>query len=231
MDFFDIYLAEFKEYVSTDAKCQSLWAKVKKGAASYRDAENYSARIGKWWSKELSQYYSGKSLEDAVAEIEKSLHKAYSDSAYYAKNVQTIVNSKARIGMKAVEPAIDESRILHLLEKLETEPESDWLIGEQAIENITRSAVTDTIRTNARVQSNAGLHAYIKRDSASGCCAWCDSIAGTYEFGDEPDDFWRVHKDCSCSFEYKPSRTRAVEHIRYITNANGTMTKETTIDI
>lgn len=221
-------LVEFKDWLQQDNKIQMLWNKASKNTANYKDAENYAKRIGMWWSNRLSSEYGEMDYTTVVGNIEKSFRQAYSNSAYYSKNVQKTINDRARIGMNVLEPAVDEERLQNLLTKLIAD-DAGWLLEKEAVENFTRSAVTDTIQANARIQSEAGLHAYVVRDAGAGCCEWCSNIAGTYDYGDQSEDFWRVHKGCTCTFSYKPSRKKAVEHIRYITNANGTLTKETTI--
>ena len=206
MDYTEL-LNEFKTWVVSDSKCQVLWSKVNNDRASYKDAENYSARVAKWWSDNLVKHYGDADYSEVVKDISQSLKKAYSESAYYAKNVQGNINAKAKIGMKALEPHIDDTRITSLLEKLTTE-DAKWLLDSDVVKNIARSAVTDTIQANARIQSEADLYSYIERDTGAGCCDWCESVAGRYLYGEQPDDFFRVHKDCTCSITYMPSKER-----------------------
>lgn len=225
---YDDLLSEFRTWLGEDEKIQTLWNKTKENRANYRDAENYAKRVGSWWSNRLSQdpVLAEGNVPRFVDDIEKSYRQAYSNTAYYAKNVQQLINDKARIGMRVLEPAVDEERLAHLLGKLVTTEDAGWLFGVEAVENFCRAAVTDTIRANARIQSEAGIYSYIERDPGAGCCDWCDSMAGTYIYGDEPDGFYQVHKGCTCSITYKPAK-RPVQHIRYETNG-GTMRKITT---
>lgn len=221
---YDDMLKDFKKWVTTDKNAQAMWDKVKNNSQTWSDATNYSELVGKEWAKLFERVDLSDIDEEVINEIRNGLKKAYSESAYYSQFVQNNTNGKAKIGMRSLEPRIDESRIDNLIEKLNED--SEWLLDKAVVSNIARSAVTDTIEANARIQQNAGLHAYLKRDG-SNCCAWCDSMTGTYEFGSEPADFWRVHKDCTCTIEYKPSRTREVAHIRYSTSRNGVRTRQT----
>lgn len=216
---------EFKEWLNNDEKCQHLWDKAVEKRANFQDADYYSIRVGNWWSKRLVEEYGTQDYSEFISEIEKSYKKSYSESAYYAKNVQKIVNEEAGIGMKPLEPAVDKSRLEHLITKLVDE-DAAFLLGAEAVENFTRSAVTDTIQANARIHKKAGLHAYIERIGGAGCCSWCNSVSGKFEYGDEPDDFFRVHKGCTCHFKYTPSKGM-VENFNYITK-DGKLTKVVT---
>lgn len=225
MDYFELLIDNFKEWQSSNKQCQKMWEKVEQGISDYKDAEEYSKITAKWWSQNLKEIFPEKDYIKYSDEIAKSLQKAYSQSAYYAKNVQGVINKNAQIGMKAIEPRIEEGRISTLLEKLVTD-EADWLLDNDVVTNISRSAVTDTIKANANAQSKAGLYAYIERDAGNGCCEWCSSVSGRYIYGEQPDDFFRVHKDCTCSITYKPSKQKW-QKITYSYN-NGRIRKNTT---
>lgn len=200
-------LDEFKKWLEKDDQSQKLWLKANLSKATYKDADRYASGIGKWWSEALTRSYGDADYSDAVSEIEKSLRKTYSESAYYAKNVQAGVNKRAKIGMKALEPAIDESRITNLIDKLVAE-DASFLFDTRVIQNIAKSAVSDTVKANARIQKKAGLTTTMTRHvGAGGCCAWCRSVAGgPYEYGDQPADFFSYHDDCSCWIEYSTSK-------------------------
>lgn len=206
-------LNEFKKWVVTDPKAQKYWEKVNNGKASYKDATDYSELVGDKFSKLMVEKY-GISNDEIV----QSLKKAYSESAYYSKNVQSIANQSANVGMKVLEPAIDEDRIKNLLEKMEEYAEegkdASWMIGKDVVSNISRTAVTDTIQANSRIQSEAGLECYVERTGV-GCCAWCSTVLGKYKLGEQPADFWKVHKGCTCIINYKVDKSK-VQKIRFI---------------
>lgn len=200
---------DFREWITSDEEIADYWKKVEKGANSYRNAEKYSQIIGKKVSELLENGYE-------IDEIRPILEKAYKESAYYSKSVLSNINKRYGINLKVLEPRIDDSRIDNFIDKLETE-DATYLLEPYEIENITRSAVTDTIDYNAREESEAGIYTYITRDTNGKCCDWCESLSGTYIKGQEPKDFWKVHTNCSCSFEYRPSKSK-LTHIRYGNN-------------
>lgn len=222
---YDEMYADFKEWKSKDSICTELWNKIENGISTFEDAERYSKRIAQKWSEMLQESYGEGAYEDIIADVEQSLKKAYSNSAYYAKNVMQNENELNGIGIKALEPKLDEDRLRNFIETLEGGRES--LLDVSAIGNVTRLAVTDTIEYNARVHNDIGLYSYIIRDAGKGCCDWCNKMAGTYEYGEQPPDFFKVHSGCICSITYKPSK-KPIQKIKYVTN-NGIISKVTKI--
>ncbi|MCQ2211316.1 MAG: hypothetical protein MJZ34_13610 [Paludibacteraceae bacterium] len=208
MSKYDEMLEDFKKWVSTDKKAQALWEKIKQGKANWMDAKRYAIAIGGKWSDLLEDKFADvEDFREYVEDIQKSLKKAYSESAYYSKSVQQITNDDANIGIKVVEPRADQERIENFTNKL-IEGSALWLLGSDAIGSITESAISDTIGTNARIQSDFGIKAYIERDTQGKCCEWCESLAGRYVYGQEPKEFYQTHKDCSCVFTYSPVKIR-----------------------
>lgn len=78
----------------------------------------------------------------------------------------------------------------------------DRLLG-QTVDNICQSFLDDWTRENARLSASAGLRATITREEVSKCCDWCHGLAGTYEYGEEPDDVYRRHDNCKCAVIFK----------------------------
>lgn len=199
-------LKEFKEWVQTDSEVKALWELNRTGKASYIDAEKYSKLVSEKWSAMLVDAYGEANYKEVVEDVANAYKKAYSESAYYSKEVQTNINEEAGINLKGKEPAIDEARITNMMKKLVGD-DASFLLKKSAIENVSKAAIVDTIKTNARLHNEAGLENYVVRDARGGCCDWCKSISGKYAWGKQPSDFWRVHKDCTCLFEYKVNKT------------------------
>lgn len=194
-----------KKWLSESEEVKAYWDKINSGKATYQDALGYGGLVANKVSAMLEDEYEGDvDLSPVIDEIKADYTKAYKESAYYAKSVQKVINKSNNIGIRAIEPEIDEDRIEHILTKLVDE-DADWLLGSDVVENIARQAVMDTVKANAKFHEEAGLHAYMSR-SGSGCCAWCAEVSGTYEYGDQPDDFFRSHKGCTCIIHYQPRR-------------------------
>lgn len=73
-------------------------------------------------------------------------------------------------------------------------------------QNIIQSCYDNFVESNAKVRSKAGLKSTITRMMLGECCAWCAAIAGTYEYGREPKDIYRRHKNCDCVVIYKSEK-------------------------
>lgn len=205
MDYLEL-LEAFKNWLVNDKSAQALWDKVNNKRATYKDAKSYADRVGNEWARLLSEY--GDNAVEHLDDVSKAMLKAYSESAYYTKNLQQNLNEKAKIGIKVIEPRIDETRIASLITKL-AEENANWLLGSDVVKNIASAAVNDTIEANARFQSKAGLKTTMIRHTGGKCCDWCESIAqGGREFayGEQPDEFFAMHKDCTCWIEYKTSK-------------------------
>ena len=79
-----------------------------------------------------------------------------------------------------------------------------WL-GEPIINN-SEAFFDDFIDSNAKFRTEAGLKATITRIAEANCCPWCDSLAGTYEYGSAPDDIYRRHQYCRCTVTYQTGK-------------------------
>lgn len=205
MDYLEL-LEAFKSWLINDKSAQALWNKVNNKKATYKDAKSYADRIGDEWARLLAEY--GDNAIEHLDDISKCMLKAYSESAYYTKNLQKNLNEKANIGLKVIEPRIDETRISAMLKKI-AEQNANWLLGSDVVQNIANAAVNDTIEANARFQNNAGLKTTMIRHIDGKCCDWCESISQggkEFEYGEQPDDFFAMHKDCTCWIEYKTSK-------------------------
>ena len=80
--------------------------------------------------------------------------------------------------------------------------------AKSAPATIARSFHDDYIEKNAAFRSSAGLKCYITRNAAAKCCEWCTRMAGRYRYGEEPQDVYRRHDNCSCTVTYESGRKR-----------------------
>ena len=116
-----------------------------------------------------------------------------------AGEVQTALNSRARIGIKPIIPAIDEPRLARLMVTITTGgsiiENPDILTAP--LENFLLAAVDEFIKENADFHARAGLRPRIVRKATGDCCKWCAALAGTYDYPDKtPSDVFRRHKNC-----------------------------------
>ncbi|MFS8540694.1 MAG: hypothetical protein LOD89_01210, partial [Tissierellales bacterium] len=125
--------------------------------------------------------------------------------------VQELLNQKAGMRIKAQVPALNQSRIDGIIDRLDAEEVFDdikWILDEP-VTNFTQAVVDDLVKVNVEFHYNLGLRPKIVRKAAPGCCKWCDALEGEYEYPDDvPDDVYRRHRFCRCTVEYNPGDGR-----------------------
>lgn len=87
-------------------------------------------------------------------------------------------------------------------------PETIQRRARSAVENTANSFYDDYVKKNAEFRTKAGIKCYIVRETGGKCCAWCQSLAGRYVYGDEPDDVFRRHDNCTCTVTFENGRER-----------------------
>jgi len=73
----------------------------------------------------------------------------------------------------------------------------------EPIENIAQAYFDDFVRENANNSAKVGLKTLVIREEVGQCCDWCHSLAGEYEYGEQPKDFFRRHDYCRCMVLFK----------------------------
>lgn len=74
------------------------------------------------------------------------------------------------------------------------------------IKNFFISEATGNSKTTAELRSRIGLKEYIIRQSNGHCCEWCQQLVGVYVYGEEPQDVYRRHDNCTCIVLHKSQR-------------------------
>lgn len=199
-------------------------------SSSYTDAKARADAAGDIMSRLLNNEFKGLNLtqDDINLVIKPFIQNGYSYAASNAVSVQKQMNAAAKIGMNPVRPSSrNVYRIDNLAERLLEDPaDAEWLLGNDSLRNVCEDAVNSTIRLNAEKQERAGLSVRMTRKSNGKCCDWCESICGTfYSFKDLPDDFWAMHKDCSCTIEYHAAKVHT--RISNYRDADGNIRKRT----
>lgn len=206
----------FQSNMMRDRRIAQISKRIRDGTATFVDGHDYAERLGESLSKALISNLNEENLPDgrlyyniAKRTVTPALRNNYELTNEAAEQIQSIIDSGLGIGLKSVIAEFPESRIKGLIDKMTTEGISleDALIwlGEPIINN-SEAFFDDFIDSNAKFRTEAGLKATITRIAEANCCPWCDSLAGTYEYGSAPDDIYRRHQYCRCTVTYQTGK-------------------------
>ena len=206
----------FQSNMMRDRRIAQISKRIRDGTATFVDGHDYEERLGESLSKALISNLNEENLPDgrlyyniAKRTVTPALRNNYELTNEAAEQIQSIIDSGLGIGLKSVKAEFPESRIKGLIDKMTTEGISleDALIwlGEPIINN-SEAFFDDFIDSNAKFRTEVGLKATITRIAEANCCPWCDSLAGTYEYGSAPDDIYRRHQYCRCTVTYQTEK-------------------------
>lgn len=209
--------ADFDRRIRRDSRLKALMQKVEAGRATYEEAAEYAWRIGEHASQSLAKHLRTEVLPDGrlyynIAErtVRPLLKKDYALVQAFAARVQTILNREAGLGLKPQVPEINESRVKGIIDRLSSAPRLEdiaWML-DTPVETFSQSIVDDFVQANAAAQAKVGLHPKVRRISTGNCCKWCSQLAGSYDYGRQPADFFRRHANCHCLVTYHPGDGR-----------------------
>lgn len=207
---------EFTSRYQSNTKIRSLLAKIHSGKGTYEDASEASRLLG----SELSEIYTAK-MKDAygvnmpadTTEIDSVLRQTlkhdYDTITELSKTTQKGLNKAAGINMNAVVPNYNENRAEGIITRVDEfsrrDPDAALHELRNNIVNYSMSVVDDSEKANAEYQFKSGLVPKITRKMQGfHPCKWCQSLSGTYEYPDVPDDVYRRHQNCYCTVVYTP---------------------------
>ncbi|MBE5852270.1 MAG: hypothetical protein E7299_04860 [Lachnospiraceae bacterium] len=190
-----------------------LYAKVRDGTATYKEANEFSVEVGHILANAYGNNLSSEVLPDgkmyyniAKRVIRPTMENNYHLITEVTKEVQRSLNSEAGIGIKPIIPELNQDRIDGILNRISSEDIFDdvkWILGEPVV-NFSQSIVDDAIKVNAEFHGKAGMKPKIVRKMAGNCCEWCKAVTGKYFYPDVPQDVYRRHQRCRCTVDYVP---------------------------
>ena len=207
----------FKGYCLKDRRMAMVSKRIRDGTASFIDAHTYAQSVGENLSRALIDNLNANTLPDgrlyyniAKRIVTPSLEENYNMVNDVSTDIQTILDKKKKIGLGAVKADFPSDRINGLIDKMtsddiELERAVIWL--REPIVNNSEAFADDFIRANAEFRSNVGLKATITRSVESGCCKWCEALAGTYDYDKAPNDIYKRHEFCRCVVTYQSQKT------------------------
>ena len=208
---------DFQSQYDSSEKIQSLNEKLNNGTATYKEANEYASEVGSITRNTYETHLTSDTLPDGkcyynIAErvTSSTLHNQYELVADYTEQVQTDLNKKAGIGLKA-QRADEDTDGYHSLANYMSSAENYDDIAKstaQSAERFARSTVDNSVKKNTEFQGKAGLKPKIIRSGGSGCCEWCSGLTGKYDYPDVPSDVYARHNNCTCTVEYSPGDGR-----------------------
>ena len=207
----------FQNGVMRDRRALQVSKRIRDGTANLTDAHTYAESLGENLSKALVRTLTPEKLPNgtlyyniAQRTVIPALKDNYKMVNEIASSIQEIEDSKAQIGLKTVTADFPETRINGLIDKMTEdditfEDVIKWL--QEPIINNSEAFADDFVQANAKFRNDVGLKSTITRIVAPGCCPWCEEKAGTYDYGDAPDDIYQRHERCRCTVTYQSKKT------------------------
>lgn len=207
----------FKNNCLRDRRLAQISQRVRDGTVRLSDGHDYAEALGENMSRALLRNLTADVLPNgtlyyniAQRTVIPSLEETYKLVNDVSADIQKLYDKKAGVGLGSVRADFPESRINGLIDKMTTdditlEDALKWL-GEPIINN-SEAFYDDYVKANADFRTNVGLKSTITRSVAEGCCEWCEEMAGTYEYGKEPEDIYRRHEFCRCSVTFQSNKT------------------------
>lgn len=215
-------LAEVEEYFDkafyANEKIKRIYAKVRKGRASFAEMKNFAEMAGDILSEALEKAFSGGKLPDGklyqnIAEkvITPMLQQNHSLVSEVCGYVMDDKNKAAKIGVKAVAAEFNAERAVTIAQiAANTGGVPKGSKAAQLITNMSLSFVDDFIRVNADLHKELGMVPKIQRIYHGGkeTCEFCDERAysGDYKGPDMPEGIFQRHRDCKCTLVYEPQK-------------------------
>ena len=207
----------FAELFEKDKTIESVYRKIRQGRATYADASLFSKEIGTILADVFKTIdLSTVDVNDLAFNIVgNALSQNIELSNLVCESVQSTLNEAAGVGINPVTPTQNTGKIKgiqNMVAEAEDEHAIAVALNEPVITNVMQN-VDDWVKTNADFQAEAGLHPIIVRTWSGSYPShdtkhtdWCEDLAGTFEYGKEPEDVYKRHEGCRCTVEYFPNK-------------------------
>lgn len=215
---------DFNTRFSKSQKIKELYLKINNGVATYKEAQEFAVESGKILSEALQGNLSSSILPDGrlyynIADriLRPMLENNYELISDVSVRVQTILNKKSNIGIKAIKPEMNEDKVQGIIDIVSGKEKYDdiaYMVGDPIV-NFSQTIVDDAVKANADFQWKSGLTPKIIRTSSGKCCEWCDKLAGVYDYEDVKNtgnNAFKRHKNCICLVEFTVKKNRQNVH-------------------
>lgn len=209
---------DFSSELNKNQKLKNIRILIESGEATYSDASVYAIEVGEILSKVFKKHIRSEVLPEGkmyynIADriLNVTLSNNHEIVAKISAEIQEHLNKSIGLGLKGIEPPINQNRINSLVNRVANEELFDdvaWILQEPVV-NFTQSIVDDTILSNVNFQGESGLNPTVTRTvTGHDPCAWCRSMAGVYKYPNVPKAVYTRHDRCRCIVEYDPGDAR-----------------------
>lgn len=213
---------EFDQRTYDSVKLKKALKALKEKKATYTDVNNFAIEVGKILADVFKLNVTTEILPDGrmyfnIADrlLNATLSKNHELISNFAVDVQTELNRAAGIGIKSQTAEFNEEKVGDLVNKISASDDFEkvkWLLNEPII-TFSQSIVDEIIKENVDFHAKSGLTPLIRRKiTGHKPCEWCKKMEGTYEYYEEPDDFYRRHSGCRCIVEYNPKDGKGIQN-------------------
>ena len=201
-------------------KIQELIALIRQNDEYWKLVKELDAGYGDYGqAKEIAEII-GDSVADVLInggtytaeDIDGLARQAYIMTTMVTTKAQNNLNAAAKVGLKPQTAAYPTSAVTAAIAKIMDAQDVEKVVRD-VIPTMVIQIVDYTVQKNARFQYEAGLQPVIVREWSGSYPShdtrhtdWCRDLAGTYEYGDEPQNVYVRHEGCRCTVKYYPSR-------------------------
>ena len=211
-------LRDVNTAMSRNKKLQSIQVLIENGTATYQQANEYAIEVGETLARTFQIHIKSDVLPDGhmyynIADriLTPTLSNNHIIVAQVSAEIQGQLNKSIGLGLKGIEPPVNQLRIDSIINRVVAEEVFDdvaWILDEPVV-NFTQTTVDDTIKANVDFQGESGLFPTVTRMiHGTDPCDWCVSLAGTYKYPDVPEDVYKRHDRCRCTVDYDPGDAR-----------------------
>lgn len=202
---------EIKYAVRAAARKRQKYKKGLKSIKNIPDAFSFAEELGNDLSSLLEGVLDDQNRDSLIKAGMQEAHKISSDAAYEA---QLKEYEKSGVNLKPLKATANKDRVRGALIKLNNIAERKEQINflRQVAPNYTMSAVDDFVKKNYEAVGGT-RGAKLIRIANAGACKYCKSLAGTYNYPNEPVGVFSRHRDCRCIMRFVPFHKGYVQDV------------------
>lgn len=203
-------LDTLKKVIQDNVKLQGIREKVIAGTATMTDCHRYSIIAADILGDVLGDDILKIPLDQRQEICVLMMQDRYDDIATILRDTQISLDAKDGIHVAVKIPDFNLERAMQIGGSLADETADDSTIvrrAKSAPVTATKQIMDYFTRDNAKIRQQLGFRVEVIRTSVAGCCPWCESISGVYQYNKEPDGIFRRHDRCDCSIYYRTSKT------------------------